>query len=835
MSFSNSRTVRVPLSDPIPKYGKTFRVSNIYLNSSSQAQKVKDLNESSSQTSYYNQDFENKYLSVEWNIIDPKNDYEYKISSDIETNEYISGFNVDVYKNYGDLTGQNAIDNGEKVFSATGIKNNSIEYEISDNDFYRNYSVEVTLIDFTGNKSVGLLTTQNPNAEFNIPVSGMESGIFTCNYIKPTGENGEDKSHDLQYVTLYDFTGLQMGTFPGVDNSARSVLSKNGYLEIELTPGTANYIMSIASDSYSSGSPYGFFKDQEYLTGTGFTGYLGRNDEPFLIDYYPEVSSISGGRISGADAYHYEFEVNYDTGSNLLHTVYGITGTGQTSGSVSGYDGQIFFDSGVLFDTSYNENNTGLQYIYDNSLSLHSGFFTGELIDVRTVTGVGFTGSGTYGSGAGHYWQEGFPKYTGYESTGAGGEIISGGFYDYGYFDPYMGKFKCASYSEVKSENQEPVGIYSMPKNNPNSYDIKYRSTSNFTKTYEQAASYLNSIGEMPAVILNPSQLNKLVKINGDIGWVGLRRNNVAVLTGIFTQDFDNQSFFDGTNFDNELSRDLEFINSSGLLEMSRLEVNNVGNDWCWTNSSGTHIYKYAGSGYEKTRSANISFDIIRDIDGRVISSTGHTAEAPPMEISEITAESGNQTVKFDYKFTNQYFETGSTNYNVVQMNLYGGTGEGFIANNGSLLSTHYITDQNDGSNGGDLMQGSISYKINQGYSVPEYFKLMPFDTIGSGILANVNELAGQGSITTNSNDQATIISLDGMHFKNSNCIDVEFPFAHQNVPVVTFGLNYTGSNDNVSYLGAMIASEPSKSSVRFVLTNPPPSTGYALNVRSIG
>ena len=99
MSFSNSRTVRVPLSDPIPKYGKTFRVSNIYLNSSSQAQKVKDLNESSTQTSYYNQDFENKYLSVEWNIIDPKNDYEYKISSDIEANEYISGFNVDIYKN----------------------------------------------------------------------------------------------------------------------------------------------------------------------------------------------------------------------------------------------------------------------------------------------------------------------------------------------------------------------------------------------------------------------------------------------------------------------------------------------------------------------------------------------------------------------------------------------------------------------------------------------------------------------------------------------------------------------------------------------------------------
>ena len=182
MSFSNSRTVKVPLSDPIPKYGKTFRVSNIYLNSSSQKQRVNDLSPSSSQTSYYSQDFENKYLSVGWSVIDPRSDYEYKVSADIESNKYISGFNVDIYKNYGELTGQNAIDNGEKVFSATGIKNNSIEYEINDNDFHRNYSVEVTLVDFTGNKSVGLLTTQNPYAEFTVPVSGVESGIFRCNF-----------------------------------------------------------------------------------------------------------------------------------------------------------------------------------------------------------------------------------------------------------------------------------------------------------------------------------------------------------------------------------------------------------------------------------------------------------------------------------------------------------------------------------------------------------------------------------------------------------------------------------------------------------------------------
>lgn len=111
---------------------------------------------------------------------------------------------------------------------------------------------------------------------------------------------------------------------------------------------------------------------------------------------------------------------------------------------------------------------------------------------------------------------------------------------------------------------------------------------------------------------------------------------------------------------------------------------------------------------------------------------------------------------------------------------------------------------------------------------------MIPYDTIGSGFIADINELAGGGGIKTSSRDQITIISLDELAATNQNCIEVDYKFSHPSDPVVTFGLNYTGDkNDDIAYIGAMIAGPPSRSSVRFVLTDPPPGTGYALNVRS--
>lgn len=830
MSFINSSQVQVPLSDPLIKYGKTFRVSNIYLNSSSQPQTVKNLESSSSSTSTYSQNFETRFLSIGWNIIDPRNDYEYVNSSEIETNKYISGFNVDIYKNFGDLTGQNGISNGEKVFSSSGIKGNSLQYTIPENEDCRNYSVQVTLVDFTGNKSDALLTAQNPEPVFSISSSGVDKGKFYCSYQKPTGSQGEDASNGMQSLTVYNFTGLESGTFPGIEKSERSFVSSNGEISIELTPGSANYIMSIASDKYSSGSVGGFFKSQEYYTGVGFSGYIGDPKKPMQIDFFPELTMLSGGRISGADAYLYSYEMNYDKTSSLISTYYSITGSGQTTGSVSGYSGSILFDSGKLFSSesdSYDE--SGL-YIYDNSLSLQSGFYTGELTEVQVITGEGFTGSGTYGSGAGTFWAEGFPKYTGYKQTGQDGFVASGGIYSYGYFDSSENTFKCATYEEIKSGSFEPSGIYSMPKNNPNSYDIQYHSGPNFQKTYEQSASFLNYIGRMPAVILNKSQLNKIIEMQSGIGWVGLRRNKVSLITDMFSEAFNNQSFFESLDLNQESSREISVINSSGSQEDSFLEVSDVGQDWCWVNSSGSEIYKYAGSGYEKSRIADMSVCIKRNKDDQVIYETGISALAPRMKIQEIVAESGDQSLILNYKFEKEYYISGGTNYNIVQMGIYGGEEEDFLLDQNNLIENVYLNEIYNA----ESLQSEVFINITGLQNVPEYFKMIPYDTIGSGFAADINELVGGGRIKTSSRDQITIVSLDELAATNQNCIEVDYKFAHPSDPVVTFGLNYTGDkDDDIAYIGAMIAGKPSRSSVRFVLTDAPPSTGYALNIRS--
>ena len=254
------------------------------------------------------------------------------------------------------------------------------------------------------------------------------------------------------------------------------------------------------------------------LLGKDFSGISGDPKAPKVINYYPEINSINSKRISGGDAIYFSFETNYNTESNLLKTCYGITGTGESSQAVSGYSGHLFLESGLFFANNelYGYGQTGKDLIFDNSLVLQNGFNTGTAIDSAIVSGIDFTGSGIYGSGAGYLWADQCPRYTGYEYQS--GNSFYGGDYYYSYFNSEDGLFDCASYEEIKSGTHNVTGIYSMPVNDPNSYDIKYRTGPNFSKTYEQASSYLNAIGEMPAVIINNFQLKKIQQMNSGLG-----------------------------------------------------------------------------------------------------------------------------------------------------------------------------------------------------------------------------------------------------------------------------------------------------------------------------
>ena len=498
MSFTNSSTLKIPLADPVVKYGNGYRVANIYLTSSSEPQTSYNLESSYKNPSIYQQDFQTKYLNLSWSVISPSNGYIYTQGEEIEKSPFISGFNINIYKNSGNLTGVSTVNNRTKVFSASGVFGNSFLYEISGEEGHRNYSAEVILVDFTGNRSSGLLTSRNPEPSFTLLETGASQGVFISTYSGNTGTNGVDTSNGFQGLNLYNVTGLgsgESGFFiegSGFEGSyARRSRGSEGVGAIELSPGVDNYVAAIGRDQYGTGSIQGFFNAE-----SGQSGFL---NIPWKIDYPIEIVPITGYRVFGGDGLYYSFKSNYNTGSALLETCYGITGTGKITGAVSGYTGEMFLDSGILFDTSYNKYNTGDLYIYDNSIALQSGLHTGALVEVET-TGIGFTGTGTIGSGAGNLWAPSFPKYSGVIN----GE--SGGLYSYGYYDPVAKGFSCTSEREVTGGFISMGGAYSMPKDNPNSFDIKYREGINYSKSYEQAAAFLNAQGEMPAVIINPSQ-----------------------------------------------------------------------------------------------------------------------------------------------------------------------------------------------------------------------------------------------------------------------------------------------------------------------------------------
>jgi hypothetical protein len=880
MSFTNSAPITIALRDPVLQYGNGYRVANIYLTSSSEPQTSYHLAASYTNPSVYQQNFQTKYLNIAWSVISPSDGYTYTRGEEIEKNPFISGFNIDIYKNSGNLVGLNTRTSRTKVLSSSGIKGNTFLYEISGDDGHRNYSAEITLIDFTGNKSSGLLTSRNLGPGFKLLETGVTKGVFVSTYSGLTGPNGRDESNGFGGVNLYNVTGLTTGGTgyflqgDAFNNSyARSSLGNTTSAIIELSPGVDNYVMAAGRDQYTTGSVQGFFN--------GASGVSGFRDIPWLINYPIEISPITGYRVLEGEALYYSFLTNYNTGSSLIETCYGITGTGEITGAVSGYTGEIFLDSGILFDASYNKYNTGEQYVYDNSLSLQSGLYTGTLIEVE-VTGIGFTGTGTVGDGAGGYWAYGCPKYSGAVSG------ISGGIYNYGYYDSISQAFGCTTEREISGRFLSVEGAYSMPKNNPNSHDIRYRPGSNYSQSYEQAAAFLNAQGEMPAVIINPTQLQKLKSLNGGRGWVGLKRNKVSILTGLFSEDFKNQTFFNESVFETGESRNISTINTSHNTESNRLEVTNIGEHWCWVNS-GSHIYKYAGTGYNKVRNAGISIDVKKklnrsnpyylsgndgvngegyyyplflDTDAAGIPNTTHkisgtvfhmpktgtsmgVASAPDNEkytkytnplltginmqslavapqFESLAVITGDLRLEFIYTFVTNYYNAQgqgiqADNYNASRVDLHTGTSPNFVPGSDNIYSTNTGFSASEG----------VSFLGTEGANNPTYFQLVPFDTISSGVAV------GNGSpIRMSSATQSIIKSLDDQFNGASTTVDVDFPFlAGSNSPNVTQTLAYTGTLGTPTYIGAMLGGATNASGASFILTAPPSATGYVLYI----
>ena len=121
MSFSDSQPVKIALSNPVDKFGKTYQISNIFLADSSYEQEINNAPEAYTLLSNFHQNLDGRQINLKWEIIDPRDGHTIKTTEEVSKSPYISGLDITVYQNSGELRGQDVINNRTKVFE-TGVK-----------------------------------------------------------------------------------------------------------------------------------------------------------------------------------------------------------------------------------------------------------------------------------------------------------------------------------------------------------------------------------------------------------------------------------------------------------------------------------------------------------------------------------------------------------------------------------------------------------------------------------------------------------------------------------------------------------------------------------------
>ncbi len=781
-NVAQSAALQVPLSNPKEKFGDIFKITSPGLvNGINQSQYVQ-VDEDDPDSAYFIQDYDGLKLNLKWGIYTPRTQSESSQAFDSNKNPYINQMIVTKKrcgKREADLPNKSM---GTEVETFTGLTSNYLSIDLErEVDRYLNLFISVE--DVFGNSHTGSLIVRNYPPEAKINNIYNSGGFVNVEY---TGTS------DLAGMNLYGFTGTNIyGSLEDTDEFKEKhkviTINENGTGRIPMYPRKRFHILASPFDSAGEANSIPLREGADLTSPSGF----------FFV---PSINGVHLNKMNGGERYNISYE--YDWMENPFTEIrYKVIPTGEVGDPVLGYPGKIHYDNSLIKDFVATDIVDVSGFTFDNMMVWQNQTNTGTLTELDGEV---------FGEGAGEKWYEGCPRYSGEK-----------GIYKYAYIDTDSCKIRCATLGEIRSGLCPVNGTFSMPIDEPNSNEINFRTGPNFSKEYERSSTYLKEINEMPAVILNKGQLNKIKEFEGVKGWIGLRRQEVGCLEELFSTNLQNNLFFTENDFKSGDAQ-VEFLDKDG--DNRSFLKNDVGEHWSWVNSSGDHIYKYAGnSGYSNMDSiVNLQTEYVGEYKNVISQQTQRISFDRPKLINPVKAAGGAGTLILNYDIEGSTYSGNVVHPDITKIDLY--TGE---------TNSYQISDANfyksiEATGAGELENLQKSFSINLSGQTLRNIKVVPGDNLGTGHHLDLTSEFGVFNIYSSS--QIVEKSLDDNHHDGTNTVTVDFPNPTRD-PKVNFSISTKNTDDAPVFLNAIMVGEPQEESASFVLSQSPPHTGYVMTL----
>jgi hypothetical protein len=780
-NVAKTSPMTIPLSNPKEKFGDIFKVVDPMLSNGLTPVSGAQYNDDEPENKIYIQSYDGIRLDLEWSLYSPRNKNVIKDNDAIANNPFIE--NVSVSKRRCSLS---EVQNPNKSIGSvaqtfSGINGGRLSIDLEENiDRYLNLDIKIE--DIFGNNHTGNLILRNDPAELSITDMYTSGGFAHFNY---TG------SSDLKGLNLYGFTGSNIyGKIEDNENFKNlhkvKTINEGGYAKIPMYPKKRFYILASPFDSAGESDSVSLIEGSSV-------------EQPSGLFFVPSYSGLQLIKKYGGSSY--EVQYKYDWVDNPFVSIkYRAIPTGEIRNAVSGYEDLILYDYAYLNDEIATDSNDSTKFIFDNLMSWQNSTNTGEKVQ---------DGLGSYGSNAGSTWSSPGPRYSG-----------ENGIYKYAYIDTSTSKITCVSMDEISSGLCPVQGTFSMPINEPNSDEINFRQGVKFNKRYEKASTYLKEIKEMPAVILNKTQLNKVKQFTGVKGWIGLRRQDVGCLDSLFSTNIQNEMFFKEVDFDK--SEDVSgYLDKDG--DNRYFLKNNVGENWSWVNSSGDHIYKYAGnSGYENMDSQiTLQAEYIDGNETSISEDTQRVSFNRPKLIN-ISKSEASEGISIRYELEGSSFSGNNNHPEIIRLDFHTGDTSSYTPSDDNIFQTI------SGFDPPTIEAIQHSANINSESVSLKNIVIVSYDNLGSGFNQNLEDEVGH--ISLYAQQQIIEESLDENYTNNTDNISVSFPIKTKS-PKITFAVSTKNTIDPPTFINAMMVGEPEEDSAQFLLSQPPPSTGYCLTL----